>query len=155
MIAGPGFWGISPELKPRIMDHWLRRTGGAPYRIAPSHRREVEDAREALRTRPRRRPRPRILASGVMEFWSTGVLRIVRIAPSHRREVKDAFRAVKLGMIRKVAKNLGCYSSDLLLLRILFDIGPPPTTPDNRFSTRIDDVYHQGSNFGLTIRCCG
>jgi hypothetical protein len=36
---------------------------------------------------------------------------------------------------------------DLLLLWILFDIGPPPTTPDNRFSTRIDDVYHQSSNF--------
>jgi hypothetical protein len=44
--------------------------------------------REALRSRPR----PRILASGVMEFWSTGVLRIVGIAP-RGRGVGSAFRA--------------------------------------------------------------
>jgi hypothetical protein len=62
-------------------------------------------AREALRSCPRRRPRPRILASGVMarphryakrcgrEFWSTGVLRIVGIAP-RVRGVGGAFRAV-------------------------------------------------------------
>jgi hypothetical protein len=52
--------------------------------------------REALRSRPRRRPRPRILASGVMEFWSTGVLRIVGIAP-RVRGVGSAFRAAPLG----------------------------------------------------------
>ena len=46
-------------------------------------------AREALRSRPR----PRILASGVMEFWSTGVLRIVGIAP-RVRGVGGAFRAI-------------------------------------------------------------
>jgi hypothetical protein len=51
--------------------------------------------REALRSRPRRRPRPRILASGVMEFWSTGVLRIVGIAP-RVRGVGSAFRATLL-----------------------------------------------------------
>jgi hypothetical protein len=49
-------------------------------------------SREALRPRPRRRPRPRILASGVMEFWSTGVLRIVGIAP-RVRGVGGAFQA--------------------------------------------------------------
>jgi hypothetical protein len=51
-------------------------------------------SREALRTHPRRRPRPRILATGVMEFWSTGVLRIVGIAP-RVRGVGGAFRATK------------------------------------------------------------
>jgi len=40
--------------------------------------------RKALRSRPRRRPRPRIRASGVMECRSIGVLRGVRIAPAHR-----------------------------------------------------------------------
>jgi hypothetical protein len=44
--------------------------------------------REALRSRPR----PRILASGVMEFWSTGVLRLPGIAP-RVRGVGSAFRA--------------------------------------------------------------
>jgi hypothetical protein len=34
-----------------------------------------------LRTRPRRRPRPRIWPPGVMECWSFGVLRQVGIAP--------------------------------------------------------------------------
>jgi hypothetical protein len=42
--------------------------------------------REALRFRSR----PRILASGVMEYWSVIVLRILRIAPGQR--VEDAFR---------------------------------------------------------------
>jgi hypothetical protein len=36
--------------------------------------------REALRSRPR----PRILASGVLEYWSIGVLRFPRIAPRNR-----------------------------------------------------------------------
>ena len=44
--------------------------------------------REALRSRPR----PRILASGVMELWSTGVLRLPGIAP-RVRGVGSAFRA--------------------------------------------------------------
>ena len=44
--------------------------------------------RKALRTRPR----SRILVSGVMEFWSTGVLRTVGIAP-RVRGVGGAFRA--------------------------------------------------------------
>jgi hypothetical protein len=44
----------------------------------------VHGTREALRSRSRRRPRPRFLGSGVMECWSTGVLRFVRIAPSCR-----------------------------------------------------------------------
>jgi hypothetical protein len=44
--------------------------------------------REALRSRPR----PRFLVSGVMEFWSTGVLRPVGIAPRFRG-VGNAFRA--------------------------------------------------------------
>jgi hypothetical protein len=43
-----------------------------------------EATREALRSRSRRRPRPRILASGVMEYWSVVVLRILRIAPRER-----------------------------------------------------------------------
>ncbi len=47
--------------------------------------------REALRSCPR----PRILASGVMEFWSTGVLRIVGFAP-RVRGVGGAFRAAHL-----------------------------------------------------------
>ena len=42
---------------------------------------------KALRTRPR----PRILASGAMEFWSTGVLGIVGIAP-RARGVGSPFR---------------------------------------------------------------
>jgi hypothetical protein len=46
---------------------------------------------EALRSRPRRRPQ--ILVSGVMEFWSTGVLRTVGIAP-RMRGVGTAFRAI-------------------------------------------------------------
>jgi hypothetical protein len=33
---------------------------------------------------PRRRPRPRFLANGVLEYWSIGVLRFVRIAPRDR-----------------------------------------------------------------------
>jgi hypothetical protein len=47
--------------------------------------------REALRPRPRRRPRPRFLAGGVLEYWSIGVLRLLRIAPAQR--AGDAFRA--------------------------------------------------------------
>jgi hypothetical protein len=39
---------------------------------------------KALRTRPRRRPRPRIWPRGMMEYWSVGVLRQVRIAPRVR-----------------------------------------------------------------------
>jgi hypothetical protein len=39
---------------------------------------------KALRTRPCRRPRPRIRPRGVMEYWSVGVLRQVRIAPRGR-----------------------------------------------------------------------
>ena len=34
--------------------------------------------------RSRRRPRPRFLANGVLEYWSIGVLRQVRIAPRDR-----------------------------------------------------------------------
>src|SRR5258708_29300955 len=97
---------------------------------------------------PNRNFRFESLSSQSVELW----------LKSGQNDLTDrafALRAVKLGMIRKVAKNLSCYSTDLLLLRILFDIGPPPTTPDNRFSTRIYDVYHQGSNFGLTVRCRG
>jgi hypothetical protein len=48
--------------------------------------------REALRSRPRRRRRPRILPSGVMEYWSIGVLRQSGIAP-RVRGVGSAFRA--------------------------------------------------------------
>ena len=47
--------------------------------------------REALRSRPRRRPRPRFLAGGVLEYWSIGVLRLLRIAPAQR--AGGAFRA--------------------------------------------------------------
>jgi hypothetical protein len=54
---------------------------------------------EALRSRPRRRRRRRrILVSGVMEFWSTGVLRTVGIAP-RIRGVGGAFRAVKIACV--------------------------------------------------------
>ena len=59
------------------------------WRIAPAQR--VEGAREALRSRPRRRPRPRFLAGGVLEYWSIGVLRLLRIAPAQR--AGGAFRA--------------------------------------------------------------
>jgi hypothetical protein len=48
--------------------------------------------REALRSRPRRRRRPRILPRGVMEYWSIGVLRQLGIAP-RVRGVGSAFRA--------------------------------------------------------------
>ena len=41
----------------------------------------IGSAARSLRTRPRRRPRPRFLASGVLEYWSIGVLRLFRIAP--------------------------------------------------------------------------
>ena len=44
-------------------------------------------AREALRSRPR----PRFLAGGVLEYWSIGILRLLRIAPAQR--VGGAFRA--------------------------------------------------------------
>jgi hypothetical protein len=47
--------------------------------------------REALRTRPRRRPRPRFLEGGVLEYWSIGVLRPLRIAPAQR--AGDALRS--------------------------------------------------------------
>jgi hypothetical protein len=48
--------------------------------------RPTSGAREALRARPRRRPRPRprFLAGGVLEYWSIGVLRLLRIAPAQR-----------------------------------------------------------------------
>jgi hypothetical protein len=57
------------------------------WRIAPAQR--VEGAREALRAR--RRPRPRFLAGGVLEYWSIGVLHLLRIAPAQR--AGGAFRA--------------------------------------------------------------
>jgi hypothetical protein len=60
---------------------------------------------EALRSRPRRR-RPRILVSGVMEFWSTGVLRTVGIAP-RMRGVGTAFRACFWCDLPR-AEALGC-----------------------------------------------
>jgi hypothetical protein len=44
----------------------------------------AQNAPEALRSRPRRHPRPRIRSRGVMESWSVGVLCQVRIAPSSR-----------------------------------------------------------------------
>jgi hypothetical protein len=43
---------------------------------------------EALRSRPR----PRFLAGGVLEYWSIGVLRLLRIAP-RIRGAGGAFRA--------------------------------------------------------------
>ena len=54
------------------------------WKLAGKFRIGVRGTREALRSRPRRRPRPRILGSGVMECWSNGVLRFVRIAPRYR-----------------------------------------------------------------------
>jgi hypothetical protein len=47
---------------------------------------------KALRSRPRRRRRPRIRPRGVMEYWSVGVLRQLGIAP-RIRGVGSAFRA--------------------------------------------------------------
>jgi len=55
-------------------------------------------------TREALRPRPRILASGVMEFWSTGVLRIVGIAPRGRR-VGSAFRAHRFPTVNPGIKS--------------------------------------------------
>jgi hypothetical protein len=52
---------------------------------------------KALRTRPRRRPRPRIWPRGVMEYWSVGVLRQVRIAP-RVRGVGRPFSVISYGL---------------------------------------------------------
>ncbi len=52
--------------------------------LAILRHRSYNPPREALRSRPRRRPRPRILASGVLEYWSIGVLRLLRIVPRER-----------------------------------------------------------------------
>ena len=47
---------------------------------------EQSEHREALRSRPR----PRILVSGVMEFWRTGVLRIgQKPAATHQPPITD------------------------------------------------------------------
>jgi hypothetical protein len=59
-----------------------------------THRTTSGTTREALRSR-RRRPRPRILASEVLEQWSIGGLRFPRIAPRDR-EVGATFRAHSL-----------------------------------------------------------
>jgi hypothetical protein len=56
----------------------LRRRSGATH--------------ETLRSRPRRRLRPRIRPRGVMEYWSSGVLRQLGVAP-RVRGVGSAFRA--------------------------------------------------------------
>jgi hypothetical protein len=56
----------------------------------------VGPPREALRSRPRRRPRPGIRPRGVMEYWSVGVLRQLGIAP-RVREVGPPFRAIRGG----------------------------------------------------------
>jgi hypothetical protein len=44
---------------------------------------------EALRSRPRRRPRPRILVSGEMEYWSIGVLEYWSIALHPKRNPRE------------------------------------------------------------------
>jgi hypothetical protein len=53
------------------------------FRVVASAKRTISAAtRDALRSRSRRRPRPRFLAGGVLEYWSIGVLRLLRIAPA-------------------------------------------------------------------------
>jgi hypothetical protein len=59
----------------------------------PGKDQEAGRPHQALRSRPRRRPR--ILAGGVLECWSKGVLRFVGIAP-RVREVGDAEGAVDI-----------------------------------------------------------
>jgi hypothetical protein len=53
--------------------------------LAILRHRSYNPPREALRSRPRPRPRPRILASGVLEYWSIGLLRLLRIVPPRTR----------------------------------------------------------------------
>jgi hypothetical protein len=57
--------------------------------VIPPPRPTSGATREALRAR--RRPRPRFLAGGVLEYWSIGVLHLLRIAPAQR--AGGAFRA--------------------------------------------------------------
>ena len=61
---------------------------GAPDGVNAVRLRDLSQAERGLSsdaTREALRSRPQILASGVMEFWSTGVLRIVGIAPRGTR----------------------------------------------------------------------
>jgi hypothetical protein len=56
---------------------------------------------------PRRPPRPRILGSGVLEYWSIGGLRFPRIAPSNR-EVGPTFPLRPASSLRRRGEVWRC-----------------------------------------------
>jgi hypothetical protein len=68
----------------------VRRGGGVAHEQPKDELRAA--TREALRSRPRRRPRPRFLLRGMLEYRSVGVVRAYRIAP-RVRGAESAFRA--------------------------------------------------------------
>ena len=80
------------------------------------------DAREALRSRPRPRIRPR----GVMEYWSVGVLRQFGIAP-RVRGVGNALRDSRRYEDGDLTKLNGATESQL---QMPYPLGYTPGYPD-------------------------
>jgi len=90
----PGYRVIARRALKGRQIRWAGQDRGQIDRGGNTWSRRSTATREALRSRPRRRPR--IRPCGVMEYWSVGVLRQFGIAP-RVRGVGSAFRAAPLG----------------------------------------------------------